>query len=177
MAIYILIILYAVSSINVLLLILGLLPYLLDAFMETHILLFFVVISFMLAAYLSGYHTLILFHKRKRKTDTEEHEKMTLKKIWRRSRPISKILFVFVCIYAFISFYMVLWAQKIAATLTETDRDIMLIGFSIISLTLITMIAAYHLSTWILRQKRVTDHPDHPDNPANAQAPRAAAAE
>ena len=70
--IFILTILYAVSSINVLVIVINLLPYLRGAFFRTHILVYFAEISFGLTAFLSAYHLTTMFRRRKRKMDRVE---------------------------------------------------------------------------------------------------------
>ena len=70
--IFILIILYAVSSINVLAIVISVLPFLHGAFLKTHILTYFAEIAFGLTAFLSIYHLSTLFRKSKRKTDKQE---------------------------------------------------------------------------------------------------------
>jgi membrane protein implicated in regulation of membrane protease activity len=162
LVIFLLIILYAVSSINVLILALGILPYLEDAFLEANILVYFAITSFIITAFLCLYHITIMFQKRKRKTDVigyeEQQESMGFKKMWKRSRPITKFIFIFICVYAVASVYMLLWAYGIANTVLITEYDVTWIGYSLVSFGTATIIAAYHLSTWILRQKRASDH-------------------
>jgi membrane protein implicated in regulation of membrane protease activity len=163
LVIFLLIILYAVSSINVLVLALGILPYLEDAFLEANILVYFAITSFIITAFLCLYHITIMFQKRKRKTDVvtdeeQQPESMGFRKIWKRSRPITKFLFIFICLYAVISAYIVLWAYGIASNMLIAEYDVTWISYSLASFGTATLIAAYHLSTWILRQKRASDH-------------------
>jgi membrane protein implicated in regulation of membrane protease activity len=98
-----------------------------------------------------------MFHKRKRKTDTDQHEKIGIKKIWLRSRILNKLGFILVCIYAVIAGYMFLWMFGGAENILK-DRDMLRIGFSLISFAIAALIALYHLATWVFRQKRATDH-------------------
>ena len=67
--IFILSILYAVSSINVLVIVISILPSLSGAFLKTHVLMYFAELAFVLTAFLSIYHMSTLFRKPKRKTD------------------------------------------------------------------------------------------------------------
>jgi membrane protein implicated in regulation of membrane protease activity len=168
LVIFLLIILYAVSSINVLVLALGILPYLEDAFLEANILVYFAITSFIITAFLCLYHITIMFQKRKRKTDVvdeeQEPETMGFKKIWGRSRPITKFLFIFICFYIIISTYILLWAYGITGNVMGAEYDVTWIGYSLASFGTATLIAAYHLSTWILRQKRASDHTVNPTN-------------
>ena len=76
--IFILIILYSISSINVLILALNILPYLPNAFLKQYALIGFALISFLLAAFMGIYHLYSMFRKRKRKTDILLGEKPTL---------------------------------------------------------------------------------------------------
>ena len=70
--IFILTILYAVSSINILVIVISILPFLHGAFLKTHILTYFAEIAFGLTAFLSVYHITTIFHRRKRRTDRQE---------------------------------------------------------------------------------------------------------
>ena len=72
--IFILIILYSISTINVLLLTISLMPFLRTAFLKTHILVAFAQISFGLVAFLSIYHLSTMFRRRKRFSDRQEEE-------------------------------------------------------------------------------------------------------
>jgi hypothetical protein len=67
--IFILIILYTVSSINVLILALSIVPYLERAYLHTPVLLGFAVISFVLTLVIIAYHLYTMIHRKKRKTD------------------------------------------------------------------------------------------------------------
>jgi membrane protein implicated in regulation of membrane protease activity len=156
-AAFILIILYAVSSINVLVLIWGvLLPYLIEAFHGMGILFYFARVSFVLAAFLSIYHVYLMFNTKKRKTDTEDVV-IGFKGIWRRSRPITKLLFLLVCLYIIAAVYMLLWILGIAGN-AMGEYEVIWIVFSLVSFGVSVLIAAYHLASWILRQKRASDH-------------------
>jgi Na+/H+ antiporter NhaB len=67
--VFILIILYSISSVNVLILALNILPYLPNAFLKPYALIGFAFISFVLTVFISIYHLYSMFRKRKRKTD------------------------------------------------------------------------------------------------------------
>ena len=69
LTVFILIILYAVSSVNVLMLVINVLPHLPGAFIRTNILVYFAEISFGLGAFVSIYHLSTMFRRKKRKTD------------------------------------------------------------------------------------------------------------
>jgi hypothetical protein len=146
-------------------LVFAVLPYLHDAFMELHILAYFTIISLALASSLSIYNVTIMFLKSKRKTDIKEDRKnIGVKDIWKRSRHITKALFVLVCFYAAAVVYMLLWRIGIAGNVFPLI-DVLWIVFSLISFTVAALIAAYHLSTWVLRRKRFTDHADNLELP------------
>jgi hypothetical protein len=70
--IFILAILYAVSSMNVLILVRSILPYLQGAFLKTQVLSYFADISFAIAAFLSAYHLFNIFSKEPNPEETEE---------------------------------------------------------------------------------------------------------
>jgi membrane protein implicated in regulation of membrane protease activity len=67
--IFILIILYSVSAINVLLLAFGLLPYIPGAYLNPNMLIGFSLFSFVLTLLTSAYHLSTMIRRRKRKTD------------------------------------------------------------------------------------------------------------
>lgn len=69
--IFILIIIYAVSSINVLLLALGVLSYLPQAHLNPYVLVAFSLVSFLLSVFISAYHLSTMIQRRKRKSDRE----------------------------------------------------------------------------------------------------------
>ena len=69
--VFILIILYAISSLNVLILAMSVLPYLPDAFLRPYALAGFNIISVSLMVLLATYHLVTMFHHRKRKNDHE----------------------------------------------------------------------------------------------------------
>ena len=77
----ILIILYSISSLNVLILALNILPYLPNAFLKPYALIGFAIISFVLTAFMGFYHLYSMFRKRKRKTDILPEEKPTIIKL------------------------------------------------------------------------------------------------
>jgi hypothetical protein len=119
---------------------------------------YFALISAILAVALTVYHLSIMFRNRKRKTDTvEEQGKVGFKEMLCRSRPISKMIFVFICLYVPALVYMLLWTRGIVKNIL-TDYEILWLSFSLLSFGLTAVIAAYHLATWILRQKRISDH-------------------
>jgi hypothetical protein len=67
--IFVLIILYCVSSITVLLLALGILPYVSDAHLNPFVLIGFAIASFTLTLFISAFHLSTMLRRRKRKTD------------------------------------------------------------------------------------------------------------
>ena len=67
--VFILIILYAISSLNVLILAISVLPYLPDPFLRPFALAGFNIISVMLMVLLAVYHMVTMFHHGKRKGD------------------------------------------------------------------------------------------------------------
>jgi len=76
--VFILIILYSISSVNVLILALNILPYLPNAFLKPYALIGFALISFVLAVFMGFYHLYSMFRKRKRKTDILPDDKPTI---------------------------------------------------------------------------------------------------
>jgi len=157
--IFILIIIYCVSSINVLVLAIGILPYIQNAFLNTRVLVYFSEIAFLLAAFLSIYHVCSIFRTRKRRHDkTEIVEKPSALESWLRSRFLNKLLFVIVFIYAALSVYHFMWSFDAVGKIIMMEDEMLYITFAIISFSLSTVVSAYHLATLIFRQKRSADH-------------------
>jgi hypothetical protein len=103
-----------------------------------------------------------MFRSRKRKTDTaEEQGKVGFGEMLSRSRPLSKTIFVLICLYVLALVYMFLWTRGIVKNIL-VDYEIMWLSFSLLSFGITAATAAYHLATWILRQKRISDHPPAP---------------
>jgi hypothetical protein len=67
--IFILIILYCVSSVNVLLLALGILPYIPGAYLNPYVLIAFSIISFALTLLISAFHLSTMIRRKKRRCD------------------------------------------------------------------------------------------------------------
>ena len=160
--IFILIILYCVSSINVLILAVGLLPFLMGAFLNTRVLTYYAEISFGIAALLSIFHLSLIFRSRKRKNDSnndqsEKSSKAGIMEIWGRIRLTNKILFFIIVFYGLVSIYYFLWHFGIAGKVFNADNEIIYISFSILSFTHATVVSAFNLATLILRQKRAAD--------------------
>ncbi|MDR0600687.1 MAG: hypothetical protein LBG84_11545 [Treponema sp.] len=71
--IFVIIIIYAVSSINVFLLALGILPFLPAAYLNPYLLLTFSIASFAFTLLMAAYHLSTMIRRRKRKTDRVEN--------------------------------------------------------------------------------------------------------
>ncbi|MDR0443148.1 MAG: hypothetical protein LBH44_07070 [Treponema sp.] len=166
--IYVLIILYAVSSINVLMLLASLFPYVRayvgrPTFIKTHILIIFAGIAFLLVAAVGIHHLVIMFRKRKRKTDVQDGVKKagfketSFKEIWMRSNVVTRILLVLLIIYSLISVFVLIWALDIIQLDRSIEGDSVWIGFGILSFALSAIISAFHLSTMMHRRKRHSD--------------------
>ena len=137
--IFILTILYAVSSINILLILVNVLPFLEGVFRQTHILSYFAEIAFGLSVFLSIYHISIMFHKK---------ELIGL---------LPTVLFVLIVLYAIFSLYV------LACILGHTSHpmgndDLLWVGFAVVSFALATLISVFHLITMMFRRKRETDN-------------------
>ena len=141
-----LIILYNVSSMNVLILAVSLLPYLEGAFLRTNILAWFAGISFTVALLLSIYHIYCVFSARKRSSDNKS-EKVNFKEALKRANFFSRITLVLIIVYLAYSVYFLL----------VLGNPISLLIYSIISFGMGTLIAAFYLVTLILRRKRKSD--------------------
>jgi hypothetical protein len=142
--IFILCILYAISSMNVLILVKSILPYLQGAFLKTHILVYFSQISFALAVFLSVYHFVNMYGKTKKQTGQKTD--------W--IGRISKALFVLIIVYAAISVYTLLWGGiGVAPALPGTDIDAMWIYYAIFSFAVVIGISVFHLGINFLVEK------------------------
>jgi hypothetical protein len=69
---FILVMMYCVSSINVLLLALGVVRWIPQAYLNPRVLIWFSIISFGFAVLLSAYHLCTFFFRNKRRSDYEE---------------------------------------------------------------------------------------------------------
>ena len=157
--IFILIILYSVSSINVLILTIGILPLLQGAFLNTPVLGYFSIIACMLAAILGIFHASTIFRRKKRRQDrTESLENTSIKTAWFRSRLMNKVIFALVIVFFIFSIYMLFWNLGIAERILTAEDDMLLITYSIVSFAIATLISGFHLATLIFRQKRAADH-------------------
>ena len=156
--IFILIILYSVSSINVLILAMGILPYLHGAILNAPVLVYFAEISFAIAAILSIYHLSTIFRRRKRRDDrVEDQKKVNLIEVWVRSRLLTKLLVILIILFGAFSAYTFLWGQGFVHNIFNKDLNITWIIYSIIAFSLTTLLSSFHLATLIFRQKRTAD--------------------
>jgi putative Mn2+ efflux pump MntP len=153
--IFVLIILYNVSSINVLVLTISVLPVLQGAFLQSHVLVYFGEISFIIAAFLGIYHLSSMFRSKKRKTDETDDEKVSFGQAISRARFFSKLVFALIILYVAASVYLRIWS--FGGLELAVGSDVMWIIYSLISFGLATICAAFHLSTMILRRKRKSD--------------------
>ena len=141
-----LIILYTVSSMNVLILAISLLPVLEGASLRTPVLSYFAVISFVIVVVLSIYHVYLMFFRQKRITDNKT-EKVRVKEAIKRSRILNIFLLVIIIIYMAFSVYFLL----------SSKEQIFIALYAILSFAVAILIAAMHLVTLILRRKRKSD--------------------
>ena len=156
--IFILVILYCVSSINVLLLAIGVLRFLPNAYLNAPVLRYFAEISFGFACFLGIYHLSTIFRRKKRRQDkTEEKKAINIKNIWQRSRILAKIITIAIVLHVFFSVYTLLWTLGILPKIIQVEDNIFFIIYSIASFALTTLIAGFHMATLILRQKRASD--------------------
>ena len=83
---------------------------------------------------------------------------MNFVEIWKRSHPISKVLFVLILLYIVFSVYILLWRFNVVDNVLMVEDNAMLIIYSLASFSFVVIIAVFHLITLILRRKRVTDY-------------------
>jgi hypothetical protein len=161
--IFILILLYAICSINVLFLAIGIvynLPK--DFLLKIKVLNAFAIISFVLAAITSAYHLTTMIFRRKRIADWQDGDsrKATNQKkwIWEHS-PVSRIIFILIILYAVCSVIVLFLAVGIISSPSNGFllSPIGVITYAIISFALTAVTSAYHLSTMIFRRKRTGD--------------------
>jgi len=155
---FVLSIVYSISTINVLVVFVSILPFLQDVSFKTSVLVHFARISFGLAAFLSIYHFFIVLHPKKRKNDELDEKNMVFSEIWKRVNPVSKALVMLILLYIIPSVYVLSWGLGFASNMPGMSDDIVLISFTITSYVLVVLIAAFHHSTAvILRRKRKND--------------------
>ncbi|MDR2553012.1 MAG: hypothetical protein LBD31_07610 [Treponema sp.] len=153
---FILIIVYAVSTAFVLGLALGILPYL-------HYKLYlkenteYAIISFVLTAVISVYHLSVMFRLNKRRTDGGE-EARPERIHWFKDRVTAmKILFILIALYIPLSAAALTVILRAVPNATGIKLPYICISYAIISFVLAALISAHHLSTMIRRRKRKTD--------------------
>jgi len=169
--IFILIILYSVSSINVLILAVGILPFLMGAFLNTRVLTYFAEISFGIAALLSIFHLSLIFRSRKRKNDlSENNSRAGIAEIWGRIRLSNKVLFFIIVFYGLVSVYYFLWHFGVAGKIFSADDEIIYIFFAIFSFAHAIIVSSFNLATLILRQKRAADRKAYEERLAEQKA-------
>ena len=76
---------------------------------------------------------------------------------WGHAGRVAKVLLVFIIVFAVFSVYALLWALGIAPNLAA-DGNKMRIVYAIVSFTLATIIAVFHLSVMMFRRKKEHDH-------------------
>ena len=156
---FILIILFSVSSINVLILAVGMLPFLRNAHLSTPVLVYFAVMSFSIATFLSIFHKSTIFRRKKRKQDRiEVQERVDTREVWKRSRLFSKVISIMILVFYLLSVYILLWALGIANRVIFSYDGYLWIAYAVLAFSLATLIAGFHLATLIMRQKRALDH-------------------
>ena len=153
-----LIILYNVSSMNVLILAVNLLPFLEGAFLRTNILFYFAGIAFTITLLLSIYHIYLMFFTRKRASDNNA-ENVNFKIILKRNSIFNIITLVLIVLYMAFSVYFLFTSQK----------PIIVLAYAITSFGMGTLIAALHLITLILRRKRKSDRTAGFGQPENSE--------
>jgi len=117
-------------------------------------LVYFGEISFAIAVFLSIYHLSTMFRAKKRKTDKEDDPAVSFAGMFGRSRFFSKLVFSLIVLYALGSVGLRVWALGHPAI----GDDVLWFKYALTSFGLGTVIAAFHLSTNLLRRrKRKTD--------------------
>ncbi|MDR2516141.1 MAG: hypothetical protein LBC88_02025 [Spirochaetaceae bacterium] len=155
--VFILIILYGVSSVNVLVLALGIIPLIPGMFLSQPMMIGFSLISFALAVFVSAYHLSNMLQQKKRRTDEpvsqDGHH-------WFNSKTsIARIIFVMLILYGAGSVGVVLAALGILPPYSQDSalNPYVLAVFSIASFVVTVIVSAYHLSTLLRRRKRKDD--------------------
>jgi membrane protein implicated in regulation of membrane protease activity len=155
---FIVIILYAVTSFFVLGLALGILPYLhYQFYLKQNI--EYAVISFVLTSAISAYHLSIMFRLKKRKTDQIENPQLAETVHWFKKRAfITQGLFILIALYVAAAIVAALCLLPGFIPLSSASLPYLCTGFSMFSFAVAALISACHLSTMIRRRKRKTDH-------------------
>jgi membrane protein implicated in regulation of membrane protease activity len=154
---FIAIVLYAVSSVLVLGISLGVLPYLHYKFyLKDNI--EYAVISFLLTAAISAYHLSAMFRTKKRKTDRVPDAPVEQVHWFKGKTAIAQALFVLILLYAAGTVAALCLIPGLILYMPGASLPHLCIGYSIISFGLAALISAYYMSTMIRRRKRKTDH-------------------
>ena len=154
---FIVIILYAVSSFFILGIALGMLPYLhYKLYLKPNI--EYAAISFVLTAIISVYHLSIMFRLKKRRTDHIENVQLAETVHWFRKRTaLTQALFILIVLHAAGSIGVLLALLPGFIPLNQAGLPYVCIGYSMVSFVAATLISACHLSTMVRRRKRKTD--------------------
>ena len=144
--IFIVSILYAISSMNVIILVKSILPFLQGAFLKTQVLRYFAEISFAIAVFLSGYHLFQMFFSEKSNGKPEKGKSLSVR--------FAKIIFALIIIYAAVSIYTLLWGYiGVLPLLPGSDIDVMWIYFSLFSFSMVIIISVYYLSLTVIQKR------------------------
>ena len=155
--VFILIILYGVSSVNVLVLALGIIPYIPGMFLSPLMMIGFALISFALTVFVSAYHLSNMLLQKKRRTDEPVAQGGHH---WFNSKTsIARIIFVLIILYGLGSMGVLFAAFGILPPYGPDGafNPYLLAVFSIVSFMVTVIISTYHLITLLRRRKRKAD--------------------
>ena len=153
---FIVILLYAISSMLVLGISLGILPYLHYKFyLKDNV--EYAVISFVLTAAISAYHLSIMLRMKKRTGDRVSSAPAEPVHWFKGRTAFVQALFVLIILYVAGTVALLCLIPGLTLYLPRARLPYLFIGYSIISFIMAAFISAYHLSTMIRRRKRTAD--------------------
>jgi ABC-type multidrug transport system permease subunit len=102
---------------------------------------------------------------------SQKEEKMAqFVETWRSRSHLSKLIFLLIILYCISSINVLLLAFGLTKWIPDFHLNArVLIAFSVTSFALTLFVSAYHLSTFLRRRKRASDHVIDADAPAHRQ--------
>jgi len=82
---------------------------------------------------------------------------MNICNFWKNATIFSKAILVALVLYLGLSVYVLLWARGVFASFVPWDADVKLISYALLSFSLATLTASYHLVLIIFKRRRMAD--------------------
>jgi cbb3-type cytochrome oxidase subunit 3 len=166
--VFTIIILYSISSVNVLILALSILPHLPNAALKPHAIVGFALISLVLAILTGLYHLYTMFRKKNtRKADmlpeanaanNQPAGEMSFSETWKLVNPASKKIFAILVVYAAACIFILLFALDVVLFIPDPHRRVFVyMGFAMLSFAVTVINCVYQLTNYYRRRKRASD--------------------